>query len=91
MKSAISADVDVVVCDFITQGHVITAQVKLGYVDLGGVLARRDFLGGHGVGFLNSLPAPHADSAKDVHDADFWWVQYTHEEGWGSSRWSGYE
>ena len=72
LRDTLGAGRDLVAVDFVTQGEALDVNIGVGGIDLGAVLVSRralELIRGY-------LPAlPEAAKAKDVHDADYWFVR----------------
>lgn len=78
LVTALKEQRDLVITDFLSQGKLVDSDFKLARLDLGGVLLDKKVFKDGQRSFLNSLPQKAI--AKDVHDADWWFVQKSVQE-----------
>lgn len=65
---------NVVIVAFTHDRKPVAPEVKPGWIDLGAVLLRKEVIEGGRRIFLTSLP--EGARAREVHDADFWYVKH---------------
>lgn len=78
LEKVLEANQDLVAVDFVTQGQNVNVSLGVGGIDLGAVLFSKSILSRIG-GYTQALP--ERASPKDVHDADYWFVQKGLDEG----------
>jgi hypothetical protein len=79
LRTALSRHEDIVATSFTHAERVFHTKIRKGQIDLGAVLIRTRVLEGGTKVFLTSLP--RGAKAKEVHDADYWFVQDAIDRG----------
>ena len=79
LTESLAEDTDLVVAAFTHAARPHAPAIKLGALDLGAVLMKKEVLRHGTKSFLSSLP-PQA-RAREVHDADYWFVQDAVDRG----------
>lgn len=80
LAETVKQEKDLVIVGFTHDREKVSPKIELGSVDMGAIMLRPRVLDGGNRLFLNSLPG--GARAREVHDADYWFVKHAIDSGY---------